>query len=64
MSAREQERAREFMKGNSCTLLLDFIIFSEESVTFHCLVGTGHRKQEGEPMTTSGCDFGGDAGEI
>lgn len=46
------------MKGNSCTLLLYFIVFSRESVTFHGLVGIGQRKQEGEPMTTSGCDFG------
>lgn len=51
------------MKGNSCTLLLNFIVFSRESVTFHGLVGIGQRKQEGEPMTTSGCDFG-DASEI
>lgn len=51
------------MKGNSCTLLFYFIVFSRESVTFQRLVGIGQRKQEGEPMTTSGCDFR-DAGEI
>ena len=35
---------KEFMKGNSCTLLFCFIVFSRESVTFHRLVGIGHRK--------------------
>lgn len=55
---RESERAKEFMKGNSCTLLFYFIVFSRESVTFHCLVGIGQRKQEGKSMTTYGCDFG------
>ncbi len=51
------------MKGNSRALLFYFIVFSRESVTFQCLVGIGQRKQEGELMTTSGCDFR-DAGEI
>lgn len=51
-------RSAGFMKGNGCTVLLLFY-FPGKSVTFQRSVGTGRRKQDGEPMTTSGCDFGG-----
>lgn len=49
--------SKHLWKEISVHYFLYFIVFSRESVTFHCLVGIGQRKQEGEPMTTSGTDF-------
>ncbi|MEQ2247961.1 hypothetical protein ILYODFUR_014424 [Ilyodon furcidens] len=35
-----------------------------KSVTFQILVGTGHRKQDVDWMTTSGCDFVGQKAQL